>query len=1782
MTTNSKTNSDNFDNFDIDNIDGDMLDDLLKDDLDPDVEPASFNIPSNPPKFAAIGSSSWQQPKPPQLKAQQPRQNQPASKPSYQTITSMFSKRVNSTTLNKVPQKRPAPTRTSIDSAPTFPPPPPAQPSKMRKLDDPQIQEIVDLIDLEDDYVDFVSENAVDKPKHQQQPQQHAFKAKEIIIRNRGDNTLVESTHVMDRDAMRSYMYPLIDGQPARAYQQGAIQRCIFQNTLVALPTGMGKTLIAVVVMANYARWFPNSLAIFLAPTRPLVAQQTQACSGMLRAILSKVDETNQSNDVSSPRFGRNWIVEMNGSTPPKSREVLWNDARFVFSTPQVLQNDLSAGTLSLSNAKRISLIVIDEAHRATGKYAYGESISKLYMLHHGHEAPIFNPLQPAPPIPFRVMALTATPGSNIDAVREIINRLHIAHIFLRTEESLDVVPYIHGRRIEEIGIDLPPWLLAARDCLATVMRRSINILCNTCHAMQDPGELKRLSGYQLRLDRDRFFARQRGSSTNMNATRISSEFTVAISLAHIMQLLSEHGLRPAWRAIRSWDSEASHAKEKKGTASYAKIDCASSKEWTDLMCEFGALIDLLDGKQPSVSYSTGTVNGNASSPRGNTAKGAAANSTQTRTDVVSSYFNIVSKQSIAGNSAKAAMSHQPIYSLTHPGFLGHPKLEKLVQIVKEHFETAVGTNDSESTRIIVFSQYRGSVSEIVDVLRNVSPLIKCEQFIGQSNTSNNRSSSNGTNSSSRGGRGGRDGRAGRGWSRGRGWGRPSYGGSGGGGANRNYAPTGGSQVAGISDSEDTLLEGLDAGSSDMRGQTQKEQLAVMNRFRNGQTNVIVATCVGEEGLDIGEVDLIINYDAPSSPIRLLQRIGRTGRARRGKVVVFLAKDTREENSYKRAQRDYKSVQAKIASGKGIDLRADLSPPMLLPTLPPGLPARNEVVILREEISRGDPADGVSGRSKTASGSRKKGAAPGRPLSTEGIDTGDIYQFRQLAEKYRCPSSCATSAGSEQQTVARLLMRGIAWQSSVSPHCLIPHSHRSTVYRSLMADLENARFNSQGITTEMELTGNNDHNCIPKLSIPTIASSSCSSMDLVSTERPQKCGERNCISDQMYLQKSKEVGSTSNNAPFAIGSGSRSDYCADELEDVNTILSKPSKESSPQSLTGFRSAGTNRSLNAHETSYMVYADRTSKDNRQSNSAKSSGISRKPGSPSAKTDATHQRRPSSQMDLFDTIEKLVKSGKAKLAFDWNLALDGKLLEMAKAQRIELEITALPAENTNALATARSGISTSVFGDIGQPGAFDKLYDESIDSTTLDDSKRTEERLIGKDKCTIYADARIEESQVLCPESDAEEGINASTALDDMEAWALSSLDGLQVSTPPTQPVPKSPPTLQAMSNAANSAETVRTGTNTTVIAAAGIVLGDDPFAGVEMIISDDSDFDKQLQSFDIDSTDIMILSDDDAVVNTPERSDARQTRKDAKLFLNSTPPSSSPLPFLRKRAICSSDTLSDANDAATIDGFDSSLKSKENNTLISPSPVNRRLKRLVRRKGDNNMCEPARSSIEAAKATIEHSSIESIVYSEQIQKHKATRRRLRPPPKRTRNMFVDDEAGIGDSDDERGMQRDRKGRNNPEVSGDESDGEDLDRDLSSFVVDDEHVDFDSPSVSSRHTDRDGMTVNSNYETPKRHDSRDIYRQSLLSSPTTPVSELMRRLAEREKQRRWVSDTPTRLSELAASSPLVLCASNGSDIGSSDDGDEDNDDDDDIQHSSTLSDFENVEDMFTQAR
>ncbi|KAJ2855238.1 3'-5' DNA helicase, partial [Coemansia erecta] len=1178
----------------------------------------------------------------------------------------------------------------------------------------------------------------------------------------------------------------------------------------------------------------------------------------------------------------------MNGSTPPKSRETLWNEARFVFSTPQVLQNDLKAGTLSIDNAKRVSLLVIDEAHRATGKYAYGESINNLYMINHGREAPDFNPSYPAPPDPFRVMALTATPGSKIEAVREIVQRLHIAHVFLRTEESLDVVPYIHGRQIEEISIEMPPWLAAARDCLAMVIGRSINLLCNVCKAMPDPGDLKRISGFQMRMNRDRFLSHSGGRGGSMDITRISSEFTVLISLAHIMQLLSEHGLRPAWRAIRSWEMEVTRAAHEMGTASRAKVQCFQSKEWAAMSQEFKVLIDMLDDKQPTaVSASdSASASGNLAhtalggtgalaGPSNRTGVGTAGpggNAAPKHTDVVSTYFNVATKQSLAGNSVAPGMRHVKIASLAHPGFLGHPKLERLVQIVRTHFEDRAGGSDGSSTKIIIFSQYRGSVSEIVDVLGKVGSLIKCEQFIGQSSTGGS------TGANGNGKPPGGDGR-GRGRGRGRGgsWQQYSRGHNGGyfrgrgrggspyRGGNHSHAANnsdhGGSNFA---ESDSSLLLELEGELGEMRGQTQKEQLAVMTRFRNGQTNVIVATCVGEEGLDIGEVDLIINYDAPTSPIRMLQRIGRTGRARRGKVIVFLAKDTREENSYKKAQREYKSVQEKIASGRGLDLRADLSPPMVPPSLGPGLPARDEVYISRQETVQDDATaegSGSNGRSK-ARGTRKKGASADASCSHIGIDSGEVYEFSRLSEKYqRLPLHLGVGNSDGSRVVDRLLARGVAWQSSVSPHCTVLHSHRSTVYCYMMEGLENARFGDKS-TSRRESFGGDAYSRAPRLKIPMLRQF----MNDTTSSRPVKQrakhsetgkgGGPSFSGGRNSNASGKPASSVAVDNSFTLAAYSDSD---DDLEAIESILSRGSTETGPAPHMGFASAGNRRPFRAHQStrdirekppvSTRILTSRTDNFTSANGNAQTG---------SNATATRHKRRSSSQINILNSIDGLVKSGKARPAFEWSLALDDDLVQMAKAQDIELGIVDdLPEIREYALDKCASAAIGSIFGDIGQPGAFARLYDEdqAMHSTVADKPAPN-----GK----MLEDTRLESGEseakphVLCPESDPED-INMALDPDYLGEWALSSLEDLQVGTPPIQPTSGTPPQMHMQPKSAS----VASAADTDIVPMNAV-----PEPAISqhsisaLIISDDSDLDRQLEAFDIDDQDIMVLSDDD--------------------------------------------------------------------------------------------------------------------------------------------------------------------------------------------------------------------------------------------------------------------------------------------------------------------------------
>ena len=109
-------------------------------------------------------------------------------------------------------------------------------------------------------------------------------------------------------------------------------------------------------------------------------------------------------------------------------------------------------------------------------------------------------------------------------------------------------------------------------------------------------------------------------------------------------------------------------------------------------------------------------------------------------------------------------------------------------------------------------------------------------------------------------------------------------------------------------------------------GMTQTQQQDTLDRFRNGEFEVLVSTSVAEEGLDVPEVDLVLFYEPVPTAIRAIQRKGRTGRQAEGRVVVLLANDTRDEAYFWKARNDQKRMENELNELKSVagELSAEL------------------------------------------------------------------------------------------------------------------------------------------------------------------------------------------------------------------------------------------------------------------------------------------------------------------------------------------------------------------------------------------------------------------------------------------------------------------------------------------------------------------------------------------------------------------------------------------------------------------------------------------------------------------------------------------------------------------------------------------------------------------------------------------------------------------------------------------------------------------------------------------
>jgi ERCC4-related helicase len=500
----------------------------------------------------------------------------------------------------------------------------------------------------------------------------------------------------MKMQSIEFVTHPLIkpNSIAKRLYQETIIGTAIKWNTLVILPTGIGKTIIALLAAAFQLNKIPEGKCVFLAPTKPLVQQHLQTFSQFITLPSSK-------------------LQLITGEMPPSKRPTLWNDTQIAFMTPQVLQNDILAGRYTLED---VILLVIDEAHRTVGDYAYVFIANQYYK-------------QATRPL---LLALTASPGSEINKIREIVDNLHIENIEVRTRDSPDVAPYIAPLKFEWREVELPEKFREISRALKMAIARRLKPLKEA--GFTDTSDITRITVRNI-LGVQREIQKRIASETPppSNLFQLVSHCAALLRLYHSLEQLETQGVFALHHFLNGLLKEA-----KLSGASKAVRELVQDPHIQDALLLTRELVE-----------------------------------------------------------AKIV----------------HPKLLAVAEIVEQQLET------TPKSRIMVFTRFR-ETAKLLETTLNVVPKAHPIRFVGQ------------------------------------------------------------------------------ASKGDDRGLTQKEQKQILDAFRDGKYNILVATSVGEEGLDIQECNLVLFYEAVPSAIRLIQRRGRTGRTQPGRVIVLVALGTRDQGYY--------------------------------------------------------------------------------------------------------------------------------------------------------------------------------------------------------------------------------------------------------------------------------------------------------------------------------------------------------------------------------------------------------------------------------------------------------------------------------------------------------------------------------------------------------------------------------------------------------------------------------------------------------------------------------------------------------------------------------------------------------------------------------------------------------------------------------------------------------------------------------------------------------------------
>ena len=284
-----------------------------------------------------------------------------------------------------------------------------------------------------------------------------------------------------------------------RGYQNEILETCKKGNSLVILPTGIGKTLVALMLTIVRMQEHPTEKILFLAPTRPLAEQHFEYFKKHLPELFAEMEL-------------------FTGKVSAEKRKKIWQRSDIIFSTPQCISNDLKKRLYNLSD---VSLLVEDEAHRCVKNYSYTFVAEK-------YNAQALNP---------RILGLTASPGTDKKTIKTICNNLSIEEVEIRTRDSPDVKEYLQDLEFNTINIEFPKKFEEIRILLKKIYEQKISVLRSN-NLLYGP-----INKITLLETQKKIMKTLASGSKNFSLFHSASACAAAIKIQHAMELLETQTL---------------------------------------------------------------------------------------------------------------------------------------------------------------------------------------------------------------------------------------------------------------------------------------------------------------------------------------------------------------------------------------------------------------------------------------------------------------------------------------------------------------------------------------------------------------------------------------------------------------------------------------------------------------------------------------------------------------------------------------------------------------------------------------------------------------------------------------------------------------------------------------------------------------------------------------------------------------------------------------------------------------------------------------------------------------------------------------------------------------------------------------------------------------------------------------------------------------------------------------------------------------------------------------